>query len=59
MSGCFTKMAISLELRMGHTHLMHQLKALIFIYPLIYHRCPSDLNQMKNEFKTYFLTFIF
>ena len=54
MSDRFTNMAISLELCIGHTHMICQLKPLMISY-----RCPTDLNQRKSEFKTYFPTYIF
>ena len=59
MSGRFTNMVISLELSMGHTYMIDQLKALIFLYLMISHRCPTDLDQRKGEFKTYFPSYIF
>ena len=59
MSGRFTNMVISLELSMGHTYMIVQLKALIFLYLMISHRCPTDLDQREGEFKTYFPSYIF
>ena len=59
MSGCLTKIVISLELSMGHKDSIYQLKALIVLYLLIGHKCPSDLNQREDKFKPYFSTFIF
>ena len=59
MSGRFTDMAISLELRIGHTHMTYQLKAPIFLYLMISYRSPTDLDSMKREFKTCFPTSIF
>ena len=59
MSGRFSDMAISLELSMGHTHMIYQLKAPISLYLMISYRCLTDLNQRKSEFKTYFPTYIF
>ena len=59
MSGRFSDMAISLELSMGHTHMIYQLKAPIFLYLMISYRCLTGLNQRKSEFKTYFPTYIF
>ena len=59
MSDGFTKVKISLVLRVVHMCLMHPLKAQIFVYPIMYGRSYPDLILRKNNFKTYFFTFIF
>ena len=58
MSDGFTKVTISLVLRVVHICLIHPLKAQIFVYPMIYGRNYPDLL-LRKKFKTYFFTFIF
>ena len=59
MNGWITKMAISLILRVGHTHETYHFKAINFLYLMIYYRLPPDLYQMRRKVKTIFFTFIF
>ena len=59
MSDGFTKVKISLVLRVVHISLIHPLKAQIFVYPMIYGRSYPDLISRRNYFKTYLFTCIF
>ena len=59
MSDGFTKVKISLVLRVVHICLIHPLKAQIFFYLMIYGRSYPELISRKNDFKTYFFTFNF
>ena len=56
MSDKFTKLNISLVLRVAHICLIHPLKAQIFVYLRIYGRNYPDFILRKNDFKTYFFT---
>ena len=58
MRGSITKTTISLELRVDHTHVICQLKAPIYRYLMIWHRCPLDSNQKKSRFKTLFFFYL-
>ena len=49
MSALLTKMAISLEPRVGHTHIIPRLKALIFPYLTMKHILQSDLEVRLKE----------
>ena len=59
MSDGFTKVKISLVLRVVHICFIYPLKAQIVVYPMMYCRSYPDLILRKRDFKTYFLTFIF
>ena len=59
MSDGFTKVKISLVLRVVHICLIHPLNAQIFVYPMVYGRSYPDLIIRKGDFKTYFSSFIF
>ena len=59
MSNGFTKVKISLVLRVVHICLIHPLKARIFVYLMVYGRSQPDLTLRKYDFKTYFFTFNF
>ena len=59
MSDGFTKLKISLVLRVIHICLIHSLKAKIFVYLRMYGRNYPDLILRKNDFKTSFFTFNF
>ena len=59
MSDRFTKVKISLVLRVVHICLIHPLKAQMFVYLRMYGRNSPDLILRKNDFKTYFFTFNF
>ena len=53
MSGWFTKIAISLDLRVGYTHMMYHSKALIFLCLMIKHvtiRLESKKKGILNLF---------
>ena len=58
MSDGYTKVTISLVLRVVHICLIHPLKAQIVVYPMMYGRSYPNLILRKNDFKTYFFTFI-
>ena len=59
MSDGFTKVNISLVLGVVYICLRHPLKAQIFVYLSMYGKNYPDLILRKNDFKTYFFTFIF
>ena len=59
MSDGFTKLKISLVLRVIHICLIHSLKAKNFVYLRMYGRNYPDLILRKNDFKTCFFTFNF
>ena len=59
MSDGFTKVTISLVLRVVHICLIHPLKAQIFLYPMMYGRNYPDIILRKKYFKKQFFTFIF
>ena len=48
MSASFTKMAIYLEPKVGHAHVIPLLKALIFLYLTMKHIPKSGINQRKS-----------
>ena len=56
MSDGFIKVKISLVV---HICLIHPLKAQVYVYPMMYGRRYPNLILRKNDFKTYFFTFIF
>ena len=58
MNDGFTKGRISLVLRVVHICFTHPLKVQIFVYLMIYGRSHPDFVLRKNDFKTYFFTFI-
>ena len=57
MSDGFTKLKISLVLRVIHICLIHSLKAKMFVYLRMYGRNYPDLILRKNDFKTCFFHF--
>ena len=59
MSDGFTKVKISLVLRVIHICLIHPLKAMIFVYLRMYGSNYTDLILRKNDLKTNFFTFNF
>ena len=59
MSDGFTKLKISLVLRVIHVCLIHSLKANIFVYLRMYVRNFPNLIVRKNDFKTCFFRFYF
>ena len=59
MSDRFTKLNISLVLRVVHICLIHPLKAQTVVYLRIYGMNYLDLILSKNDFKTYFFTLNF
>ena len=59
MSDGFTKLKISLVLRVIYICLIHSLKANIFVYLMMYGRNYPDLILRKNDFKTCFFNFNF
>ena len=59
MSDGFTKVKISLVLRVIDICLIHPLKAMIFVYLRMYGSKYTDLILRKNDLKTIFFTFNF